>query len=562
MKYNAIYKYGRNWDSRYGEIAIEMHMFFHAKTVEAKKKHFRNIIDIQYPAPAFEWHRWCDMMLDALVRYSKVCITGPAAASKSSFIALWNVVNWSCMPTESTNLFTSTSLPALETRVWSEVIRYYRRAKNPWPGKVFSEVHEGIQIDRDLKKSKLYGVAVKSGGSESEAVDRIIGVHNPYMMVNIDEATSVPEAIVKACSNLNKGCKKFQLVMMGNAMDKNDPHGRFAEPKKGWSSITEDDEMWETKAGGVCVHLDGYKSPALEEPERLHFLINEKQIEEAKQDYGGSDNPEYMRFVRGWWGGSMDYSLIITEPMIEQHHLKEKPAWKGQTRKIAALDPAFEGGDRRAFTVAEIGENTDGKQVICFHEPKSLQINTDDRRFIHDRLAEATINAMMADGIKPRDMIIDTTGEGQGAYEQICMRLDSDEVHMCEFGGAASTRIVNPKRMVTARMMYHNAVAEYWLEFRRYCISGLIYGMDDATLKEFTQRRKGKMINRKQSIETKTEMKNRGLRSPDYADAAVMIVELAKRQGLQAELTAGGTRKTGSFERLHRIFRRKLTYGG
>jgi hypothetical protein len=56
-------------------------------------------------------------------------------------------------------------------------------------------------------------------------------------------------------------------------------------------------------------------------------------------------------------------------------------------------------------------------------------------------------------------------------------------------------------------------------------------GMNDELIEEGCQRKWELVRESKQSIEPKSEMKERGLRSPDLADAAVCCVEGARRLG-------------------------------
>ena len=68
-------------------------------------------------------------------------------------------------------------------------------------------------------------------------------------------------------------------------------------------------------------------------------------------------------------------------------------------------------------------------------------------------------------------------------------------------------------------------------------MNGQIRGLDEETAVEFCQRR-WKMVGRLMQVETKAEMKERTRRSPDFADATVVLTELFYR-------TVGDFRQSG-----------------
>jgi hypothetical protein len=78
-------------------------------------------------------------------------------------------------------------------------------------------------------------------------------------------------------------------------------------------------------------------------------------------------------------------------------------------------------------------------------------------------------------------------------------------------------------------------VTELWYSFRQFVEADMIRGLDVKTASEFSSRHfeiKGKKI----AIETKTEMKERGLASPDFADCCAVGIHLLRERGINATI--------------------------
>ena len=75
---------------------------------------------------------------------------------------------------------------------------------------------------------------------------------------------------------------------------------------------------------------------------------------------------------------------------------------------------------------------------------------------------------------------------------------------------------------------YDRKVTELWFSMRKWAVEERLGGMDIETLQEFCAR----MFDdskRKISVESKTVMKQRTGKSPDLADAAVVLLDLVRK---------------------------------
>ena len=83
-------------------------------------------------------------------------------------------------------------------------------------------------------------------------------------------------------------------------------------------------------------------------------------------------------------------------------------------------------------------------------------------------------------------------------------------------------------------------MCESWFSVRYAVEAGQIRGMTEETMEEFCTRAWDLVAGDKICVETKQEMKERIGRSPDLADWAAGIVEMARRKGFQISKLSNG----------------------
>jgi len=463
---------------------------------------------------------------------------------KSSRAALWVLCNWLCAREHTTCMLTSTSVTALKQRIWSELVDWIQKCKQPlsdptigWLQIVPSDTI--IRWSGEDTKSAIFGRAVDQGGSVDNAVGRIKGIHNRRVFVVTDEMTAMPEAIAKACRNLDSGTMEFQFIGLGNATDYSDQHGIYCEPVDGWNSVTVNDEFWLTKLGGCCVHLDGHKSPSLDNPAKYHFYIGRKKLEKDARFFGGENTPDYWRECRGFWAPSGLSTTVMDAFLLSQFNTADKAVWKARWEMGAGFDVAFEGGDRRVLYPFKFGEFASGVKGIEFQAPVIVNIDmTQDKRFIHYGIAaavEETCRNYKIDGkphpILPHNLACDVTGEGAGPFGIMSGSWSRDIIPV-EFGGAAEKTAVSADRPTTWHELYGNKVTEIWYSMRRFIEGGQVRGLTDAdTIRELTSRDYVRK-NNKTHVLPKSEMKKLKSRSPDLADAACIAAFVLRKKGI------------------------------
>ncbi len=556
---------GSYFPENWKQWECELYLFGKAEQGKARFDHWKKLVLILWPEPLFIWDEWADLFFGALCGYAeivaeiqgepivtdhkwwaKVMSSGAASTGKSSKAAMWILGCWLCAREHTSCILTSTSLDMLKKRIWAELCDWIGKSKFKLP----LEIVPSDLIIRHSKadsRSAIFGIAVKTGGDPQEAVDRIKGIHNRCVYVVIDEMTAVAPAITSACSNLNKGTKRFQLLGLANALPSENQHTIYCEPEGGWTTTTADDQFWITKKGGCCIHFDGHRSPALRDPQRFHFYINKEQLDADRIEFGGENTPEYWTNDRGYWPPTGLSNSVMDLALLAQFHVEEPAIWKRGYTMGAAFDPAFEGGDRRVLYPFKWGEFSSG--IVGFELQKPIIVGIDvttDVRWIHYAISDAVqkiCEEYEVDGKKnpilPENYLADTTGESGGLFSVMSGRW-SATIQSVEFGGAAEKVVISPDRPVTYHELYGNKVTMLYYVFRRFIEGNQVRGLTDTeTRAELTGREKFTR-NGKTVVQPKAKMKTITHKSPDKADAAILCAEFLRRKGVTPAGKTGG----------------------
>ena len=429
-------------------------------------------------------------------------------------------------PLQTSVILTSTTAKMIRKRAWPVIQDLHRSCKGGFPAHMVDS-KTTLQAIRGDDKHAVFAIPVLDGAT-SKAVANIQGIRSPRTMVIVDEATDTPEAAFEACSNLQKGTREFKFLAIGNPHSKFDQHGRFATPKKGWSSVSIEDEEWDTERG-ICVRFDGMKSPnMLAGKTKYDFLINEDQVRQA-QKYDGEDSPKFWKYTRGMWAPEGVCKTVLSESLVEKYRVMLPAVFVKQSYMVAGLDPAFNGGDRCVIQLGRYGDFDNAKMGIQLGRSEVIEINAQSSEPVHFQIAKRVRQICEENKVLPQHLAVDATGEGGGLCD-ILAKTWSPAIQRVEFGGRASDRPVSPEDHRKSSDVYANKVTELWFSVRQWVINEQLRGMQHDAVIEFCSR----MFDdekRMTIIERKVEMKARTGKSPDFADAVTLVVEMARRLG-------------------------------
>jgi len=133
-------KYGLLWKVGTPDAWIEMRMIqkggkWVKKTGgyagEGTEFHFRALIALLWPEIVF--HKWLDLFIENYLKYRTIVVLGPASSGKTFCAAVCVLADWYCYPSTTTAICCSTTRERLEDRVWGEIKKHHRLAKDRYP---------------------------------------------------------------------------------------------------------------------------------------------------------------------------------------------------------------------------------------------------------------------------------------------------------------------------------------------------------------------------------------------------------------------------------------------
>jgi len=362
-------------------------------------------------------------------------------------------------------LTTGKSFRQVKEQLWREIRTAHSQAKIPIGG---NATQTNLELGDDWFAL----------GFSTDEPDRITGFHNKHVLVIVDEGSGVPDEVYGAIENpLAAGFTR--LLLLGN-------------PTQGTGKLKDSF----TSPLYKNFHISAFDTPSFTGEGDYPFLINKEYAEQKKLEWG-EDNPLYEVYIKGDFPSGETDRLIpfgLAEASINR---EVKP----DDLDIIAIgvDTARFGDDENALYVRQ------GNKVI-------------DSLFWRKSDTEANIGRV-AHKIREYGTSVVNIDEGYNPGVVDGLRGLGIKVRGVSFQGKAR----DSKTFANIRAEMYWGLAEIFK-------TGIIQIPDDKKLlKQLTDIKK-KPLNRYDQIiiESKDEMKSRGLKSPDRADALALCFMLPK----------------------------------
>lgn len=520
---------------RLSQLEIELFCFMSERTPDegglGKFMHCKNAILLMWPKMV--WHEWLDAGIRSLCESRYTGWAGCGAGGKTYTAAIYAMIWWACMPHDSAVILTSTTAKMIRKRQWSAIQDLWQKAVC-FPGHIVDS-KTIIQAEQGDDKHGIFAMPV-ADGSLTKAVANIQGIHCRRILLEIDEGTDTPEAIYEAESNLSKGCKDFQMLVLGNPQSRFDPHGRFCEPKDGWKSVNVEDEEWETRRG-VCVRFDGMKSPNIKARKNLYpFLISIEDVKNARE-FEGETSPKFWKYTRGFWAPDGVVNTVLSEAMCIKFNVEASHVFHSKYTMVAGLDPAF-GGDRCILQFAKVGDREDGRPMILLDDTVVLHLDAGSSSPVSFQIAKRLQEECEMRRCKPEHVAVDSTGNGAGVCDVIS-QMWSNAIVRVSFGGSPTDLPISDFDSTPSNSRYRDRVTELWYSVLEWVKRDQVRGMTRDIIVEFCSRYCD-IKNNKTQVEDKRLMKTRTGKSPDKADAAALAIDVARRLNARAILMPAG----------------------
>ena len=351
--------------------------------------------------------------------------------------------------------------------LWKEVHRRYRNAKYDLGGKL---------LDTRLEMPERDSFAM---GLSADSPDEFQGFHSANMLIVVDEAEGVAEPIYEAIEALmtSENCR---LLLIGNPTTVT---GSFRR------AFHEDRELYHT------LTISAYDSPNVATGAKtVPGLVTARWVEQRRKIWG-EDNPIFQARVLGEFPEQSEDTLIplsaiegaakVSGGAVEQDDAPQPT--------VVAVDVARFGSDRSVILVRRGGQV---KPVRTFRGLDTMKL----MGLVVDAIKEAD----------PEDVVVDEVGIGAGVVDrlkELGYRVDGINV-----GRSAH----DPSRFANLR-------AEGYWNLRQLITTGEVFLPSDKELMgelaalKYSFNSVGQLL-----VESKDDMRKRGVRSPDKADALML----------------------------------------
>lgn len=410
----------------------------------------------------------CDSVRDNKYTAVKAC-HGPGKSFIAARIGAWwiNVHKLG----DAFLVTTAPSWPQVSAILWREMRRAHRLGR--LPGRITLECQ--WYMGEGKSAEELIAMGRKPADYNEHAFQ---GLHARYILIILDEACGIPPSLWTAIQTLATN-DNARILAIGNPDDPGSEFAKYCKPSSGWNVIS----------------IDAFSTPNFtgEEvpPDVAENLVTPGWVEERRQDWG-EGSPLWMSKIMAEFPDVSD-EYLITPAMIQ---------------KGIDLDLPGMGKGRYGSDIARFGDN----QSVVYRN-RDGQIRYERSWGMADTMNTAgqLIDIMTKHHrVDPVPMVIDTVGVGGGVYD----RLKEQGYDVISF--VSSQRANRPDK-------FQNRRAELFWQFRVDLENGEIDldPEDEKLHNELMSIKWGLTSTGKIYIESKEDMRDRGVPSPDRADAAV-----------------------------------------
>lgn len=385
----------------------------------------------------------------------------------------------------ATVVTTAPTWTQVEDILWAEIRKRYNNANCPLGGRL---------LKTKLDLTDITGETWMAIGLSTDETERMLGFHNDNVLVIVDESSGVEEKIFEAIENpLSSG--HTRLLLIGNPTN---PTGTFHKSFKS--------PIYKT------FHISAFDTPNFTEfgitMEDIRSGEWQAKIEGHKMPYPGLINPQFVADRYEDWGeGSYMFKVWVMGDFPEAG-VNNLFTIHGVEAAIARANTAGEGDP--VVAALDVSRYGDSETVYCCRKGNKVL------RFVAWSHQDGNYTAgrckRLMEEDKPVIIRIDASGGWGGTV------IDAFKTHGItnyeEYMGGADA--LDKERFANRR------AEDYW---RLYKLTNddLLDIPDDPKLKSqlldirYTYRANGQIL-----MESKEDMRKRGSKSPDYADALVM----------------------------------------
>lgn len=314
--------------------------------------------------------------------------------------------------------------------------------------------------------------------------DAFTGIHRPYVLVIIDEASGVPRTIFDACEGLITNADS-RILAIGNPYAPDSHFAHICRPDSPWNVIPI--SAFDTPA------YTGERMPDI----AMRSLISRVWVDENTKEWG-TDSPLYITKILGKFPDESDDQLL---PLSWVQAAIDHEVEAETNHPVIGVDVARYGEDETV-----IGARWGHHHELVESFRRKATTYTTGRVVQHARRLES------------RDVRVDGDGLGAGVVDGLREQgVSVDELR----NGMPASDPVN----------YLNARSEWWWQIRQsFEAREPDIPADDLLAAQLTSLHWGVDSKGRTYVESKDDMRKRGVRSPDRAEGIVLYTHARSRK--------------------------------
>jgi len=390
----------------------------------------------------------------------KISVRSGHGVGKST-VASWAMIWYMLTRGPAKIVVTAPTSSQLYDALFAELKRWVKELPNAWGDRL------EVKTDRIEMRAAPQESFISARTSRAEQPEALQGVHSDHVMLVADEASGIPESVFEAAAGSMSGHNAV-TILLGNPTKSSgfffDTHNRLK------------DEWWTRRVS--C-----YDSKR----------VSDAYIKDMASRYGEESNAFRVR-VLGEFPRTDDDTLIGVELVDSAFHRDVETT---DTQTVWGLDVARFGTDATALAKRK------GNAVTEIRKWRGLDLMQTTGAVV------AEYEAMKPED-RPVEILVDSIGLGAGVVDRLReLNLPARGINVAE-SPAMGTIYVNLRAELWGKM-------KAWLEKRDCKIP-----KDESLLAELVSPRYSFNSNGKMKLESKDEMRKRGIGSPDMADALAL----------------------------------------
>lgn len=440
------------------------------------------------PDPKAELHRadpaaWATDRLGAVLWSKQKAITESVAANRRTAVKSGHGVgkSWTAgmlaawwidthPPGEAIVVSTAPTYKQVHAVLWEEIRKHHRAAG--LPGKV-------LGTDEWKIGDILVGMGRKPADHDAHGFQ---GIHRRYVLAILDEACGIPATLWTAVEAITTN-SDARVLAIGNPDDPNTEFGKACSPGSGWNVI---------KISTLdSPNFTGEPVPAA----MLPMLPSVEWVDDARKRWG-ADSPLFKSKVEGEFPEASENTLIPARWILEAQNRTIEP----DGRSTLGVDVARFGTDR---------------SIIYHRHGDMARLHKDWAHKPTTETAGEVIRALISTRAEVAQ--VDGVGVGGGVVDI----LAEQGIPVADM--QAGSGPIDKERFINARAEW------YWTLRMRFETGEMdIDPLDDELASQLGSMRFAYTSRGQIKIESKDEMKARGMPSPDRADALMLAFATPK----------------------------------